>query len=973
MRNYEDMTREELIKILEEEKNQREKQSIELRERIKELDCLYGISELMERGGITEEELYQGIIDLIPPAWFYPDITCARLIIGPMEFKTENFMETEWKLEKNITVYGIKKGLIQIFYREGKPDLFNGPFLKEENHLLKIIAERLGKVIERTEAEKALKKQEETFRAITTLSPEIITIVDRHGKIVYTSPVFERFYGYSPEEVTGREAFIFIHPDDRNMIIETFRDVLSNPDKTRTVQYRNIRKDGSSIWLEAIAKNQIDNPSISGIIIITRDITDRKIIETDSKKAAESLIESEERLRTLINSMPDIVCFKDGKGRWLEANEFDLNLFQLTGVDYKGKKDSELAPYSLFYREAFLTCEETDEKAWMGKHYSRGIEVIPRPNGEEMAFDIIKVPTFYPDGSRKGLVVVGRDITELKKAEEALKKSEFELSVKNQIARIFLTVDDNTMYGEVLDIVLKVMNSKYGIFGYLNESGELVCASLTREIWEKCMVTDKTIIFPRENWKGIWGRALSEGKSDYSNDSLSIPEGHVPVRSALSVPVVYHGEVIGLFTVANKPENYNETDRLLLESIADFVSPILQARLQRDRLEAERNRLEKQLRQSQKMEAIGTLAGGIAHDFNNILGSILGYTELSLMDVQEDSLIWKNLKECIKASLRARDLVKQILAVSRKSEGQKELLQINLIVKEALKLLRATIPTTIDIIPDIDSHPAVVLADATHIHQIVMNLCTNSAHSMRGMRGSLEVSLKNIEISERESHLYNELTHGPYVRLTVKDTGHGMTREVIEHIFEPYFTTKKQGEGSGLGLAVVHGIVKSYRGEIRVESEPEKGSTFYIYLPRVITDVKEEREREAHLPCGKERVMIVDDEEILVNAMGKMLEKLGYTVTIKNNTYDLLGTFRKEPYNFDLVITDQTMPQMTGIELAGELTGIRPDIPIVLCSGYTDIISMEKARETGIRDILKKPVTLQDLAGALESLFRGNK
>lgn len=259
--------------------------------------------------------------------------------------------------------------------------------------------------------------------------------------------------------------------------------------------------------------------------------------------------------------MPDIVCFKDGKGRWLEANEFDLNLFQLAGVDYKGKKDSELADYSSFYREAFLTCEESDEKAWMGKDYTRGIEVIPRPDGKEMAFDIIKVPTFYPDGSRKGLVVVGRDITELKKAEEALKKSEFELSIKNQIARIFITIDDNTMYGEVLDIVLKVMKSRYGIFGFINEAGELVCASLTREIWEKCMVIDKTIIFPRETWKGVWGRALLEGKSGYSNDSLSIPEGHVPVTRALSVPVVYHGETIGLFTVANKTEYYNEADR----------------------------------------------------------------------------------------------------------------------------------------------------------------------------------------------------------------------------------------------------------------------------------------------------------------------------------------------------------------------------------------------------------------------------
>jgi PAS domain S-box-containing protein len=688
-------------------------------------------------------------------------------------------------------------------------------------------------------------------------------------------------------------------------------------------------------------------------------------------EAQESLRESEERLRTLINAMPDIVCFKDGHGRWLEANEFDLNLFQLTGVDYKGKKDSDLADYSSFYREAFLTCEETDEKAWEAKDYTHGVEVIPRPDGKEMVFDIIKVPTFYPDGSRKGLVVVGRDITELKKTEKALKKSEFELSIKNQIARVFLTVDDNNMYGEVLDIVLKVMKSRYGIFGFINEGGELVCASLTREIWEKCMVTDKTIVFPRETWSDVWGRALLEGKSLYSNNNLSIPQGHVPVTRALSVPVIYHNEVIGLFTVANKTEDYNETDRIQLESIADFLSPILHSRLQSIRLEAESKRLERQLRHSQKMEAIGTLAGGIAHDFNNILGSILGYTELSLMDLQEDSIVWRNLKECIKACLRARDLIKQILAVSHKNEGERELLHINLVIKEALKLLRASLPSTIEIIQDIDKNPALMLADPTHIHQIIMNLCTNAAHAMKGKRGSLEISVSLI--TGEGLNLYNELTEGPFVRLTVKDTGHGMSKEVMEHIFEPYFTTKKHGEGSGLGLAVVHGIVKSYRGEIKVESEQGKGSTFFIYLPGVISDMSEKREIELPLPRGKERILIVDDEELLLSAMEKMLEKLGYHVTSAKSSKGLLEIFYREPYIFDLVITDQTMPHMTGIELAKELRLIREDIPVILCSGYADVITMEKARETGIRDILKKPVTLQDLAGAIENLFRGKQ
>jgi len=383
----------------------------------------------------------------------------------------------------------------------------------------------------------------------------------------------------------------------------------------------------------------------------------------------------------------------------------------------------------------------------------------------------------------------------------------------------------------------------------------------------------------------------------------------------------------------------------------------------------ERKRLQAQLIHSQKMEAIGTLAGGIAHDFNNILSLIIGYTELARDEVSEGSQLWEDLKEVYQAGKRARDLVKHILTFSRQSEQEQKPIHIQPIVKEALKLLRPSLPTTIEIRKHLTA-TGMVLADPTQIEQVIMNLCTNAYHAMRDRGGVLEVKLEEV-VLEGEAHSRQlELPPGTYLALTVLDTGHGIDRAVIDRVFEPYFTTKATGEGTGMGLAVVHGIVKSHGGTITVDSEPGKGATFQVLLPRSEDAEVREEPKEVALPLGgTERILFVDDEPAIVDIGRRMLERLGYEVVTSTTGIKALEAFRKQPENFDLVITDMTMPKMTGDELATELLGIRPGIPIILCTGFSERITEEKAKEMGIRKFVMKPLVVGEMAEAVREML----
>ena len=379
--------------------------------------------------------------------------------------------------------------------------------------------------------------------------------------------------------------------------------------------------------------------------------------------------------------------------------------------------------------------------------------------------------------------------------------------------------------------------------------------------------------------------------------------------------------------------------------------------------------LEERLRQAQKLEAIGTLAGGIAHDFNNILSAIMGYTDIAISDLPEDSGVRPDLMQIAKASERAKELVAQILAFSRQREREARPVRVQSVMKEALTLLRGSIPSTIEINQDIDSACAPILGDPTGIHQILMNLCTNAYHAMQGKGGVLTLRLSQVEIGESEIGRDPKLSLGEYVRLEVHDTGHGMDEETQARVFEPYFTTKERGEGTGLGLATLHGIVTDLHGVIHVYSEVGEGSTFTVLLPCVrgedaAADVSAPEER----LWGTERVLLVDDEQPIGEFAKKALERLGYSVTIETRAPDALDLFARDPDAFDVIVTDQMMPQMRGIELSQKIRAIRHDIPVILCSGFAESMRETSDGKDTIQCHIMKPIIGADLARGIRSV-----
>jgi len=380
--------------------------------------------------------------------------------------------------------------------------------------------------------------------------------------------------------------------------------------------------------------------------------------------------------------------------------------------------------------------------------------------------------------------------------------------------------------------------------------------------------------------------------------------------------------------------------------------------------------LEKQLNQAMKMEAIGTLAGGIAHDFNNILSAVLGYAEMVALQLDDNDPVREDVAQIITAGHRATDLIRQILTFSRQEEEELRPVKLQFIIKEALKLLRSSLPSSIELHQEIDSSCGSVLADPTSIHQVLINLCTNAKQAMEGSRGKLTVRLVEQGRMDQGGQLPVNVEQDRWVALIVSDTGCGMDAQVKERIFDPFFTTKKKGQGTGLGLSVVHGIVKSHGGEIVVESTPGKGTTFQVFFPLVKSEEPlPEHDSNIEVTGGTERIVLVDDEPLLVDLMERSLSLLGYQVDSFTDSFAALSWIKKHVDNIDLVITDMTMPGITGAELAESVLARNPEMPIILCTGYSEVIDADTALELGIRAFVTKPVDNRQLASTIRNVL----
>jgi len=753
------------------------------------------------------------------------------------------------------------------------------------------------------------------FKKIFDIVSDMVSVAGVDGYFKYLNPVWEETLGYSLQELLSRPLMEFVHPDDRESTRREIEKQITG-NKTSGFENRYRCKNGSYKSLEWRATSAERN----SLFAIARDVTERKRME-------KALIRAEARHRVLVDTIPDLIWLKDLNGVYLSCNRTFERFFGAKESEIIGKTDYDFVDKDLasFFRK-------NDQKAMeAGQPSINEEELTFADNGYHGLFETIKTPMHDTDGSLIGVLGISRDISERKKAENALNENEQRYKSAQRMG--------------------KVGNWEYDI--------------VQERFWGS------------EEAKRIYG---FDPKS--KNFTTNEVENCIPERERV------HQALIDLIE-NNKPYNIefeirpitgppNKTMRSIAEVVRDEngdpkkVVGVIQDITQQKIAEREKIELERQLKLAQKMEAIGTLAGGIAHDFNNILGAILGYAEMARDDCSSKSLIARDLDQVIQASHRAKDLVKQILAFSHQAEIQKIPLQPASIVKEVTKLLRSTLPTTITILQKIDPDISLILADPTQIHQILINVTTNAFHAMEDFGGTLTISLENTALSQQDLVSFPYCQPGNYVKLSIADTGKGVAPEIRERIFDPYFTTKETGKGTGLGLSIVHGIIKSYGGSITCHSQMGKGTDFTIIFPAFEEEAVSDTQPIEKISLGTERILLIDDESMLAEMAGEMLGRLGYSVTVKTNSLEALNTFKNEPDAFDLVITDQTMPGMTGMDLSRRILQIRSDMIIILCTGFSPLISEEKAKAIGIKGFAYKPLTKKGLANLIRQLLDDN-
>ena len=771
-----------------------------------------------------------------------------------------------------------------------------------------------GELVRRKKIENALRENETKYRQIVDHAPTGIYEVDiPNAKMVSVNDIMCEYTGYTKEEFLQLKPFDLLTEESLKRFLDRQQRSLNGEKIPEAVEYKVKDKNGREFWALLNSKITYQDGVPLKATVVAHDITERK-------QAEESMLKSEERYRIVSELTSDFsYAFRVDANSTLKFEWVTGAFARITGFSADELSSVDLWE-TLIHPDDKKIAENQLKILLSGKSKVSEYRILNK-KGEIRWLRDHGYPVWNDEQGRVVQIYGAvKDITERKNSRAALRKSEEKY--KTLTNNLHVGIYRNTIGSE--GKFLEANPAIVQMFGY--QSRDEFLSIRVADLYQN----------PKAR-KKFSEKMLRNGVVINEELQLKRKDGTAFIGSVSTVAV----------------KNKNGEVKYYDGVIEDITK---------------RKQIETQLQHAQRMEAIGTLAGGIAHDFNNILSAVIGYTEMSLNDGDDLSTLKSNMQEVLIAGNRAKDLVKQILTFSRQSENEVKPIQVDLIVKEALKLLRASLPTTIEIKHNIKSDAA-VFADPTQIHQILMNLCTNAEHAMRKTGGILEVSLTEKEFNSESMDNKFVIASGKYMCLRVSDTGKGMEPYILDRIFDPFFTTKSRDEGTGMGLAVVHGIVKSYGGEIYVQSQPGEGSVFKVFLPKVESEIKTDTQTDGKIPTGTERILFVDDEKPLVDLGQQMLERLGYQVSSRTSSVEALELFKTLPNRFDLVITDMTMPNMTGEKLTEELLKIRSDIPIILCTGYSQQLTEQRAREIGIQEYVLKPISVNDMAKSIRNVL----
>lgn len=770
-------------------------------------------------------------------------------------------------------------------------------------------------ITERKQAERNLQASEMYFRTLVENAPYCIHELDLQGRFLSINPAGLKMVNLANEaQLIKTYYFDGVATEDRARVQALFVEACEG--RSAEFEFKSAREHASKIYASNFIPIKNSDNRIVTIMGFSQDIT--------KHKQAEAELEQQRKfLRQVIDIMPNFVFAKDREGRFTLVNQSVAKAYGVTVEELIGKSDADFNsnPTEVeFFRQKDLEVWDSLQDEFIPE------DVITDATGKSRWLQTVKRPLIGEDGNVHAILGVATDITARKQAEDALQ--ELNVALTHAAPGISL-LDSEGRYQQVNDVYANLL-------GYSPEE-------LIRRHW-KCTVD------PDDH-----GIALSAFE-----DMKTSGKGEFEARAIRKDGSVFHKNVVMV-----KSANKSGTDQhhCLIRDITE-----------RKQMEQALREKDHELQQAQKMETIGTLAGGIAHDFNNILSGIFGFTELALKTIPENKQLHTYLEQVLTAASRARDLVKQILTFSRNMEIERRPTDPQLLLKEVLNFLRATLPSSIEIKEHLVENISIINADPTQIYQVIINLCANAEFALRETGGVLEIWLEKIEVGNELHAISPQLKlRCSYLCLTIQDTGQGMSLDVQKRIFDPFFTTKAVGEGAGMGLSVVHGIIASHGGAITVHSQLGHGTTFKVYLPELGTEVISRIQEDVEIEMGEGNVLLVEDEESLAGLGKLMIEQLGYTVEVHTSSLNALESFKNSPQKFDVVMSDQTMPTLTGEGLARKLLELRSDLPIILCTGYSHTMTQEKAKAMGIQAFLMKPLHMREVATTLQDVLRNRQ